>query len=150
MHLQTKWWLVLFPHFFFTSLSNLSDFPLIIWDFNTVINPSIDRSNNSKQHTNCQTTETIKQFMSDFGLGDCWWLKHPTASQYLFFSPVHHFHIDFFLTSNSIISQTSDTLILVTMLPSPSHGIWTSLANHLLGLHHVTETKRGLLVILKA
>lgn len=103
-----------FFHTFFTSLSNLSDSPIIIGgDFNTVLNPSLDRSNNSNSTRNCQSIETIKQFMSDFGLGDGWRLKHPTDREYSFFSPVHHSYsrIDFFLTSNSIISKISDVLI---------------------------------------
>ena len=103
-----------FFHTFFSSILNLSNCPVIIGgDFNTVIDPSLDRSNPSINKRNWQSTETIKQFMSDFGLGDGWRLLHPSAREYTFFSPVHHSYsrIDFFLTSNSIIPDISELKI---------------------------------------
>lgn len=51
--------------------------------------------------------------MSNFGLADSWWLQHPDSKDYSFFSPVQHSYsrIDFFLTSNSIIPNISDSTI---------------------------------------
>ncbi len=85
----------------------------IINNFNTVMDPSLDSSNNSNSMCNCQSTDTIKQLMSDFGLVDGWQLKHPTAREFSFFLPVHHSYsrVDFFSTSNSIISKISNILI---------------------------------------
>jgi len=99
---------------FFSSVSNLSNCPVIIaGDFNTVLDTAIDRFNSSSNKRIWQSTETIKQFMSDFGLGDSWRLQHPNAKEYTFFSPVHHSYsrIDFFLTSNSIIPNISESKI---------------------------------------
>lgn len=50
--------------------------------------------------------------MNDIGLGDSRQLQHPSARQCSFFSPVHKSFscIDFFLTSNSIISNISDSI----------------------------------------
>jgi len=35
------------------------------------------------------STEIIKQYMTDFGLGDNWRQKNPTTKEYTYFSPVH-------------------------------------------------------------
>ena len=88
--------------------------PIIIGgDFNTIINPTLDKSNRTTTNHTWQSTDTIKQFMSDLGLGDGWRLQHPSSREYSFYSPVHHSYsrIDLFLTSNSIISQISDSKI---------------------------------------
>lgn len=103
------------PSFFsnlFSSLSNLSSGPIIIGgDYNTVINPSLDRSKHTGK--SWQSSKTIKEFMSDFGLGDGWRLQHPLAREYTFYSNVHQTYsrIDFFLTSNSIIPNIIETKI---------------------------------------
>lgn len=97
---------------FFSSLSNISNGPIIIGgDYNTVINPSFDRSKHTGK--SWQSSKTIKQFMSDFGLGDGWRLQHPLAREYTFYSNVHQTYsrIDFFLTSNSIIPNILETKI---------------------------------------
>lgn len=99
---------------FFSSISNFSNCPVIIaGDFNTVLDPTIDRCNSLGNKRIWKSAETIKQFMSDFGLGDSWRLQHPNSKEYTFFSPVHHSYsrIDFFLTSNSIISNISESKI---------------------------------------
>lgn len=98
-----------FFHTFFSSISNFSNGPVIIGgDFNTVIDPSLDRSASNKRHW--QSTDTIIQSMRDFGLGDGWRLQHPTDKEYTFYSSVHHSYsrIDYFLTSNSIIPNISE------------------------------------------
>lgn len=102
------------PFFTTSSISNISNCPVTIGgDFNTIIDPSLDRFNNKGNKRNWLSTETVKQFMRDFGLGDSWRLQHPTSREYIFYSPVHHSYscIDFFLISNSIISDMSDSKI---------------------------------------
>lgn len=51
--------------------------------------------------------------MNDFGLSNALHTHHPMLNEYTFFSPVHHSysHLDFFLTSNSITKDISDTQI---------------------------------------
>lgn len=95
---------------FFSLLSDFSHCPIIIaGDFNTVLNPTIDRSSNHNART-WNSTDTLNHLIEDFGLGDSWRLKHPTKQQYTFHSPVHHSYsrIDLILTSNSIMSQITD------------------------------------------
>lgn len=101
-------------HNFFHFLSNISNGPLIIGgDFDTTLDPAVNRSNKIKTNRIWQSTSTIKQFMSDIGLGDSWQLKHPILREYSFYSPVHHSFsgIDLFLASNSIIPVISDSKI---------------------------------------
>lgn len=72
--------------FFFSSLSNLSDCPIILaGDFSTVLAPTIDKSDHSQNKRIWQSTKTIKQFMSDFGLVDSCRLQHPDSTEYSFF-----------------------------------------------------------------
>lgn len=80
-------------------------------DFNTVINPVLDKSNNPDSTKVQHTTDVIKQYMTELGLGDNWRQKNPTMKEYTYFSPVHktYSRIDFFLTSNSINSTVSHT-----------------------------------------
>ena len=101
-----------FFHSFFSNISRISDGPIIIGgDFNTVIDPSMDRSTCSTRLS--QSTEIIKQYMEDLGLGDGWRLQNPTSREYSFFSSVHksYSRIDFFLLSNSIQSKLSNLTI---------------------------------------
>lgn len=51
--------------------------------------------------------------MSDFGLGDSWRLKNPLIREYSYFSPPQQSfsRIEFFLTSNLIISDISGSKI---------------------------------------
>jgi len=79
-----------FFHSFFSILSGFSQSALIIGgDFNTVINPILDKSNTSNYRKTWHSTEIIKQYMTDFGLGDNWRQKNPTTKEYTYFSPVH-------------------------------------------------------------
>lgn len=57
-------------HTFFSSLSNRANAVIIIGgDFNPVINPKLDRLNSPGNIWNWQSTATLKQYMSGFGLG---------------------------------------------------------------------------------
>lgn len=101
-----------FFHRFFTSLSNFTDSKIIIrGDFNTVLNPAIDRSGITSRRWH--STETIKQYMEEVGLDDSWRLHNPTAKIFSYYSPLHHSfsHIDYFLTSKSIIKDITETSI---------------------------------------
>lgn len=88
-----------FFHTFFSILLEFTQSAVIIGgDFNTVINPILDKSNTSNQMKTWHSTEIIKQYMTDFGLGDNWRQKNPTTRDYTYFSPVHksYSRIDFF------------------------------------------------------
>lgn len=103
----------IFFHNMFSLLYNHSNSPIIVaGDFNTVLDPFIDRSSNKNNKT-WQFSETIKKFMEDFALGDSWRLQNPTTKQYTYFSSVHRSYscIDFSLNSNSIMSQISNQQI---------------------------------------
>ena len=100
------------PAFFHTVFSQISDLSansttIIGGDFNTALNPSVDRSGNSKQIKQSQSAKIIQEYMEDFGLGDGWRLKNPTKREYPLFSSVHKSfsRIDFFLTNNSVTKQ---------------------------------------------
>ncbi len=131
----------IFLHFKFLQLPGL-----IGGDFNTIIDPSLDRSTRNKRHW--QSTDTIVQFMRDFGLGNGWRLQHPTDREYTYYSPVHHSYsrIDFVLTSNSIIPNISGYKIHPISISdhAPVTLIWNPTNLH----KHSLKTQR-LTVILK-
>ncbi|KAF7650781.1 hypothetical protein LDENG_00120640 [Lucifuga dentata] len=102
------------PAFFHTLFSQISNFTansitIIGGDFNTVLNPSIDRSNTPVNVRLSHSAKTINEYMDDFGLVDSWRIRNRLTREYTFFSPVHQSfsRIDFFLTSNSIIPKTN-------------------------------------------
>ena len=106
---------------FFTAISNLSDSPVIIrGDFNVVLNPALDKFNNRSRIYNYKSSEIMKQFMADFGLGDGWRLKHHKVNDFSFFSQAHYSYsrIDYFLISNSIISEIIDIVIHLIIIIS--------------------------------
>lgn len=102
------------PSFFHNLFSSITDSTNIILagDFNTIINPKLDRSN-SQTYRNCQTTETIKEYMKHYGLGDSWRIRNPLAREYTYYSSVHQSssRIDFFLISNSLAQYVTETSI---------------------------------------
>ncbi|KAF7649677.1 hypothetical protein LDENG_00137760 [Lucifuga dentata] len=102
------------PVFFHTLFSQISNFTansitIVGGDFNTVLNPSIDRSNTPANVRLSHSAKTINEYMDDFGLVDSWRIRNRLTRGYTFFSPVHQSfsRIDFFLTSNSIIPKTN-------------------------------------------
>ncbi|XP_054631650.1 E3 ubiquitin-protein ligase znrf1 isoform X1 [Dunckerocampus dactyliophorus] len=100
-----------FFHAFFSSLSAHLDTSMISGgDLNLVFNPEVDRSSPAGRHRESQSTSILKKYMNDFGLCDAWRSYHPTHREYTYFSPVHHTYsrIDYFLTSNSVISDISN------------------------------------------
>ena len=100
-----------FFHTLFSQISNLTanSITIIGGDFNTVLNPSIDRSNTSANVRLSHSAKTINEYMDDFGLVDSWRLRNRLTREYTFFSPVHQSfsRIDFFLTCKSINPKTS-------------------------------------------
>lgn len=101
-------------HKVFSIISTFSQSKIIIGgDFNTVLNPSLDKSNNINHTKTWHSTDTIKQSMNELGLSDTWRLNNPITRDYTYCSPVHksYSRIDFFLTSNSIIQDITDTKI---------------------------------------
>lgn len=98
-------------HNFFSSLNSISNSTIIIGgDFNTVMNPILDKSNTRSNSRIWHSIETLQQYISDLGLSDSWRLKKPSSREYTYFSPVHQScsRIDVFLTSNSTIPDISD------------------------------------------
>lgn len=114
---------------FFSAITDLTDCPVITaGDFNTVLDPSIDRSDNSRSKLTWQSTSTIKQFISDHGLADSWRQQHPSSREYSFYSPVHRSYEDsliFNITQSTIhriiISNHAPVTIQFTI--SGSHKI---------------------------
>lgn len=87
-----------FFHHLFSHLTNLPSSDLIIGgDFNTVLDPLIDRSTTANTRP-WSSTSVIKQYMLDYGLGDSWRLNHPDKRKYSHFSYAHlsSSRIDFF------------------------------------------------------
>lgn len=70
---------------FFSAISNMTDCLVTITDFNTILDPSMDYSENSKSKQIWQSTSTIKQFMGDLGLAHSWRIQHPFNREYSFF-----------------------------------------------------------------
>uniref|UniRef100_A0AAX7VU45 exodeoxyribonuclease III n=1 Tax=Astatotilapia calliptera TaxID=8154 RepID=A0AAX7VU45_ASTCA len=103
-----------FFHGFFSALSEHLECTLILGgDLNLGLNEEMDRLNTTGTQRNWQSTNIIKQYMSDFGLRDAWRSLHPNSKEYTFFSHVHHSYsrLDYFLVSSSLLSDISDTEI---------------------------------------
>ena len=98
-----------FFHTVFSVLSNISadSITLIGGDFNTVLNPFLDRSGITTKVIDSNSAKTIQDYMEDFGLSDCWRLKNPQKREYTFLSSVHKTfsRLDFFLINNSIVNK---------------------------------------------
>lgn len=95
------------PSFFHDIFSKINDTSNIILagDFNTVLDPNLDRSHFTRNNRHWRSTDTIKQYMQEFGLGDSWRSSHPQKRQYTYFSQVHKTssRIDFILLSNALL-----------------------------------------------
>lgn len=101
------------PHFFHTVFShlNFSDSAIIVGgDFNTILNPKLDRSNFGSTHRTWHSSDLIKKYMQDLGLSDCWRSKNPLNKEFSYYSPPHKSYswIDYFLVNNSIIPQINN------------------------------------------
>lgn len=101
------------PSFFHNLFSIIQGSSNIIigGDFNTVLNPDKDRS--TAKYKNWQTTDTINQYMSDFGLGDSWRTLYPSDRKYTYFSTVHQSfsRLDYFLISNTLTTLVKQIII---------------------------------------
>lgn len=78
-----------------------------------MFNPDVDRLSTAGSCRNWQSTETLQQYMREFGLCDVWRSHHPTLREYTFFSSIHHSYsrLDHFLISSSIMRDTTVTQI---------------------------------------
>uniref|UniRef100_A0A3B4D1Q7 exodeoxyribonuclease III n=1 Tax=Pygocentrus nattereri TaxID=42514 RepID=A0A3B4D1Q7_PYGNA len=96
------------PAFFHSLVSETSKFSdsafIIGGDFNTVLNPRIDRSISAQCDINNNSTTLLKQYMSDYGLVGIWRLQNPSSKEYSYYSLFRksYSHIDYFLSKNSI------------------------------------------------
>lgn len=103
------------PLFFHTLFATLQDKAniLLAGDFNTVINPSLDRSNPTVNTRHTHSSDTIKQYMQSYGLSDSWRMNNPTKLEYTYTSPHHHSssRLDFFLISNSLTQYITENKI---------------------------------------
>lgn len=97
------------PDFFqkvFNMIPDISNTNVIIGgDFNCVLDPLLDKqSSKSLQKSNsCIRLNTLAD---NLNVVDIWRLKHPTAKDYSFFSPVHksYSRIDYFLVDSKLLS----------------------------------------------
>ncbi len=112
--INKKWCVPSFFHGFFTALSEHLDCALVIGgDLNFGLNKEMDRLSTAGTQRNWESTNIVKQYMSDYGLCDAWCSFHPNRKEYTFFSHVHHSYsrLDYFLVSSSLLSDISDTEI---------------------------------------
>lgn len=81
------------PSFFHTFFSLFIDIPdsimVIGGDFNTVLDHTVDRSNISNTFKPWNSSEILKQYVSEFGLGDIWRLQNLNSREYSYFSHIH-------------------------------------------------------------
>ncbi len=81
----------LFFHGFFTALSEQLDCTLVIGgDLNFGLNKEMDRLSTAGTQRNWESTNIVKQYMSDYGLCDAWRSLHTNSREFTFFSHVHH------------------------------------------------------------
>ncbi len=73
----------------------------------------MDRLSTAGTQRNWESTNIVKQYMSDYGLCDAWRSLHTNSREFTFFSHVHHSYsrLDYFLVSSSLLSDISDTEI---------------------------------------
>ncbi len=73
----------------------------------------MDRLSTAGTQRNWESTNIVKQYMSDYGLCDAWRSFHTNSREYTFFSHVHHSYsrLDYFLVSSSLLNDISDTEI---------------------------------------
>lgn len=102
-----------FFHSLFTSLSLHSDAIQIIGgDLNLVCDPEMDRLSRAGIRK-WNSTDTLKQYISDFGLCDAWRSQHPSLKEYTFYSNVHQSYsrLDYFFVSRTILKDICKTEI---------------------------------------
>ena len=85
--------------------------PYVAHDVKWVWHPW-DRSNTSATHCYSLAANTLKQYMSDFGLSDTWCSNPPSHEENTFLSRVQHSYLslDFFLISNSLLADICNPL----------------------------------------
>ena len=120
-----------FDSAFFNTINNLlvrlEGFSVVIGaDMNAVLDPTLDRSVDSTQHSHNRSTSAFQGLMSDFSLTDLYRAINPTSRQYSFYSNRHksYSRIDYLLASSNAFSK----IHYVNILPCPlsDHSIITS------------------------
>jgi len=78
-----------------------------------ILHSGVDRLSTTGSEQNWQSTKTVKQDISDFGLCDAWRFHHPNFRDYTLFTPVHHSYsrLGNFLVSSSLMRDISETKI---------------------------------------
>lgn len=101
------------PTFFkkvFSLIPDLSQTKLIIGgDFNTPLDPFLDRSSTRKIPKNNSST-FLNSYINNMNLVDLWRFTNPRGRDYSFFSPVHNSYsrIDYFLLDTSLVPFVTD------------------------------------------
>lgn len=100
------------PAFFkvFSLIPDISHTKLIIGgDFNTPLDPYLDRSSNRKIPKN-NSSIFLSSYLKNMNLIDLWHFTNPSGRDYSFFSPVHNSYsrIDYFLVDASLVPITTD------------------------------------------
>lgn len=78
----------LFFHNLFSLLYNSTNL-IVAGDFNTALNPSLEGTHKHNTRT-CYSSEVIKQYMTDYGLGDSGRARNPLLREYSYASSAHH------------------------------------------------------------
>ena len=82
-------------------------------DFNTVLDPNLDKKNGNKEtHKKCR--KTIKSILDTNELTDIWRLQHQDKKSFTWHSnnkPPIFSRLDYFLISNNIVNNTKHTFI---------------------------------------
>ena len=82
-------------------------------DFNTVLNPEVDKKGGSQYNTPIRYTQKLETFMSDFELCDIWRVKNPNSKKYTWRkrNPLIQCRLDFWLISEFLTGNVSNTSI---------------------------------------
>lgn len=102
-------------HLFFEIISqNLhgltSDHIIMVGDYNTVLNTSLDRKGNQSSNYHPHACKEILNIMNTFDLIDVWRLKYPDLPRYTWRRANQASRIDYFLISFSIVPKVNKVL----------------------------------------
>ena len=95
-------------------LENKQDKNIILGgDFNTVLNPEIDKKGGSQYNTPLRYTHNLETFMNDYELCDIWRVRNPNAKKFTWRrrNPLIQCRLDFWLVSEFLTGNVSNTSI---------------------------------------
>ena len=118
------------PSFFTENLNiclKMSDKVMVTGDFNTVLDPSVDKSNADGTY-NKQASEKIKQLMDEMYLEDIWRVHNPGVKRYSWYRkrPRQYSRIDFTLVSKGLSDMVHD-VYYITGIRSDHSAVFTGL-----------------------